>query len=107
MTDKAQMLTDEPLLPSGKQKSQRFRYKRLPSEQNMSLDSLPESENSSPTDVFDLVFSLDASRLIWQLKSLFCYRGLWQDDRKTAQSLEPSEVILTVATGVLRIILWS
>jgi hypothetical protein len=77
----------------------------IPSEQNVSLDSSPKSSTStsSSKNNFGLVLLLGGVQPIWQLNSLFCYRGLWQDDRnKTlpANSLTSRQnVVLTIATG--------
>ena len=88
-------------------RSGRFVYTPIPSEQIVPLEtpSGEESRLSSPTDVFGLVLLLGAVQEIWQLNSLFCYRGLWQDDRKRSLRTEPQasrqEVVLTIATGTI------
>jgi hypothetical protein len=79
----------------------------IPSEQMVPLENPcgDESRLSSPTDVFGFVLLLGAVQEIWQLNSLFCYRGLWQDDRKRNLRTEPQaprqEVVLTIATGTI------
>ena len=91
-------------------RSGRFGYTPIPSEQMVPLEtpSGDKSRLSSPTDVFGLVLLLGAVREIWQLNSLFCYRGLWQDDRKRDLRTEPQasrqEVVLTIATGTIFLI---
>jgi len=99
-----QRLTNEQLesIPSG-----RFGYTPIPSEYMIPLETPSDDESrlSSPTDVFGLVLLLGGVQEIWQLKSLFCYRGLWQDDRKrnplTEAQASRQEVILTIATGTI------
>lgn len=97
-----QQLASVPGIRSG-----RFGYTPIPSEQMVPLEtpSGDESRLSSPTDVFGLVLLLGAVQEIWQLNSLFCYRGLWQDDRKRNLLTEPQasrqEVVLTIATGTI------
>jgi len=86
--------------PPEEKQSGRFGYTPVPSE----IGPIPSTPRVSTPDAFGLVLSLGAVQPIWQLPSLFCYRGLWQDDRaKTFQPLSsPSlglEVIITVATG--------
>ena len=93
--------------------SGRFGYTPIPSE-FMGPPETPSGEDSrssfSPTDVFGLVLLLGAVQEIWQLKSLFCYRGLWQDDRRRNILAESQTVrqavVLTIATGSLFYILF-
>jgi hypothetical protein len=88
-------------------RSGRFGSTPIPSEHMVPLEtpSGDESRSSSPMDVFGLVLLLGAVHEIWQLKSLFCYRGLWQDHRKRNLLTEPEpsrqEVIITIATGTI------
>jgi hypothetical protein len=84
----------------GTKASGRFGYTPMPSELNVPVHTTDsDSSTSSPLDVFGLVLLLGAVRPIWQLKSLFCYRGLWHDDRVEMAPQERQEVVLTIATG--------
>jgi hypothetical protein len=87
--------------------SGRFGHTPSPSEY-MGPPETPSGQDSrsssSPTDVFGLVLLLGAVQEIWQVKSLFCYRGLWQDDRRrnirTESHRVRQAVVLTIATGI-------
>ena len=109
MTDQhSEGLTNEQVAELPTIESGPFGCTPIPSEHMVPLET-PSGEqsrsSSSPTDVFGLVLLLGAVQEIWQLKSLFCYRGLWQDDRKRNLLIESQttrqEVVLTIATGTL------
>jgi hypothetical protein len=81
--------------------SGRFEPSPIPSEGDASLNP---SFNPSSKDAFGLILTVGNLKPIWQLESLFCYAGTWQDDRQGKTSGETSdsqEVILTIATGLL------
>jgi hypothetical protein len=103
MTDKPEELTPEKLSKSSLKELGRFGYTPIPSEQNVPLASPSDSSTSSPKDVFGLVLLLGGVQPIWQLNSLFCYRGLWQDDRNKTLPVDATisrqNVVLTIATG--------
>ena len=102
MANKREEVTHKKLSYSSSKEFGRFGYAPIPSEQNP-LESSSESSTSSPRDVFGLVLLLGGVQPIWQLNSLFCYRGLWQDDRNKTLSVSASTshqyVVLTIATG--------
>jgi hypothetical protein len=76
----------------------RFGLSPMPSERNVPLDDpdsyLPEQWPQA-NDVFGLVLILGSVQPIWHLRSLFSYRGIWQDDKRMTQQ----NVVLTIATG--------
>ena len=108
MTNKPNELTQMGLSQPSLRQTGRFGHTPIPSEQNFSLESSSDSLTSSPKDVFGLVLLLGAVQPIWQLQSIFCYRGLWQDDRKKSLTVNSStchqNVVLTIATGNSRVI---
>ena len=81
----------------------RFGYTPIPSDHNEPSTSSVASM-TPPTDPFGLVLLLGSVQAVWHLKSLFCYRGSWHDERATELSTEPCarrrEVVLTLATGI-------
>jgi hypothetical protein len=81
--------------------SGRFESSPIPSEGD---ESLNPPLNPSSKDAFGLILTVGNLKPIWQLESLFCYTGTWQNDRQRKTSGETSdsqEVILTIATGLL------
>ena len=108
MTNKPNELIYDMLSQVSLGESGRFGHTPIPSEENLPLESSSESSRSSPKDVFGLVLLLGGVQPIWQLKSIFCYRGLWQDDRKKSLTVNSStchqNVVLTIATGNSRVI---
>ena len=108
MTEKATDLANEKPSEAALKDFGRFGYSPIPSEQNVSLNSSPDGSTTSPEDVFGLVLLLGAVQPIWQLRSLFCYRGLWQDECEKGSTVDPlatrQDVVLTVATGIRTII---
>jgi hypothetical protein len=86
-----------------------FEYNPVSPEENALIESSSDSTTSSLMDVPDLVLLLESAQLIWHLQSLFCYRGLLQDDKKKSLLSEPlasqQEVVLTIGTGMSPILL--
>jgi hypothetical protein len=83
--------------------SGRFGSSPVPSESDASLNQPPSPVGPSSKDAFGLVLTVSDLKPIWQLESLFCYKGTWKDDRLDKGSGETSdsqEVILTIATGL-------
>jgi len=83
------------------EKSERFDSQ---SEPNVPLepDSTPIRTRSPSADAFGLVLHISSVQPIWQLPHLFCYRAVWQGDRKELSSDASNlrrEVVLTIATG--------
>lgn len=70
-----------------------FGYSSIPSNHNSGSGS-----TASQKDVFGIVLSFGRIQPIWQLNSLVCYRGMWQDDRERNSTRR--DVVLTVATGI-------
>ena len=94
-------MLDEENDQTGTKESGRFGYTPIPSDhdEHSSVASMTPS-----FDPFGLVLLLGSIQPVWELKSLFCYRGYWLDDRTPPiLSSEPSaarqEVVLTLATG--------
>jgi hypothetical protein len=87
----------------GKPVSGRFGFTPIPSEMEALQASSSDEPVLSSDDVFGLVLQVGAVQPIWQLKSLFCYRGMWRDEKLDPLTGRPSnlrrEVILTIATG--------
>ena len=82
--------------------SGRFGYTPAPSPSE--TGPITASPDPSTNDLFGIVLSLSAVQPIWQFGSLFCYRGVWQDERGRASfsgTVPPlgAEVIITIATG--------
>ena len=83
--------------------SGRFESSRIPLEGDAYFNP---PLNSSSKDAFGLILAVGNLKPIWQLESLFCYTGTWQDERQDKTSggnSDSQEVILTIATGLLSI----
>jgi hypothetical protein len=87
--------------------SGRFGFTPIPSEMDLPQEASSESPLLSSNDIFGLVLQVGAVEPIWQLKSLFCYRGIWRDEKLDPLTGKPSnlrrEVILTIATGTFQL----
>jgi len=83
-----------------RQESGRFASSPIPSEPG---DASSSVVSSATPDAFGLVLSIGGIQPIWQLTSLFCYKGLWQDHHREGADDDPHgegiEVILTIAIG--------
>lgn len=86
--------------------SGRFGFTPLPSETEAPEETSSDTPLLSSNDVFGLVLQVGAVQPIWQLKSLFCYRGIWRDEKLDPLTGNPSnlrrEVVLTIATGTFQ-----
>lgn len=103
MSDKLRDSVNQALAQLNARDSRRFEYAIFSPEEREKHFESSESSTSSLKDAFDLVLLLEAAQLVWHLKSLFCYRGLLQDDKMKSLSTEPltsrQEVFLTIAKG--------
>ena len=104
MTDKSPKMTSDTLPKRDDPVSGRLGFTPIPSEMEAPQEvSSEEQPLLSSDDVFGLVLQVGAVQPIWQLKSLFCYRGIWRDEKLDPLTGRPSnlrrEVILTIATG--------
>ena len=83
--------------------SGRFGFTPIPSEMDAAQGASSDGPLLSSNDVFGLVLQVGAVQPVWQLKSLFCYRGIWRDEKLDPLTGKPSnlrrEVLLTIATG--------
>ncbi len=86
--------------------SGRFGFTPIPSEMEVPQEASSDAPVLSSKDVFGLVLQVGAVQPIWQLKSLFCYRGIWSDEKLDPLTGKLSnirrEVILTIATGTIQ-----